>query len=159
MRAIKFRQAIFRDGKFNHWHYWGYVGYRGEFVAPITINQPSWDKTYEVKESQLYAGWHSGKLGSGKEVCEGDIMTNPSMKDKFLPCIVKFGEYTDIAEAGCTSHSNIGFYIQDAAGQQTGLLNEELLSDWDRFEVIGSNHKTPELMPKEYVMKGKGGID
>jgi len=143
---IKFRQAIFRDGKFHHWHYWGNVGHHDEFVAPITISQPSYPSTYEVKESQLYAGWRSGELGLGEAVYEGDIMTSPSIKDKFLPCVVKFGKYTDIAEAGCTSHSNIGFYIEDAAGEQVGLLNEELLVHWDSFEVIGDIWQTPELL-------------
>lgn len=143
---IKFRQAIFKDGKFHHWLYWGYVGHNHEFVAPITINQPSYHQTYEVKESQLSTRWRSGKLELGKEVYEGDIMTSPLIKDKFLPCIVKFGRYTDIAEAGCTTHNNIGFYIQDAGGHQVGFLNEELLADWGSFEIIGSNHETPELL-------------
>ena len=146
MKEIKFRQAILRDGKFHHWHFWGYVGHDREFVAPIKIWQQSSPPTYEIKESQLSSGWHTGTLGLGKEVYEGDILTSPSMKSKFLPCIVKFGEYTDIAEAGCTTHSNIGFYVQDAAGEQVGLLNQELLLDWDSFEVIGSVHETPELL-------------
>jgi hypothetical protein len=76
-----------------------------------------------------------------KEIYTGDIMTSPLMRAEFLPCVVKFGQYTDIAEAGCTSHSNIGFYIEDPAGRQTGLLNEELLVDWDSFKVIGNIHQ------------------
>jgi hypothetical protein len=146
MKEIKFRQAIFKDGKFHHWHYWGFVGHRGAFVAPIEINQNSYQQTYKIKDSQLYSGRRSGKLQLGKEIYEGDLMTSPSIKQEYLPCLVKFGEHADIAEAGCTSHTNIGFYIQDAAGQQTGFLNEELLMDWDSFEIIGSNHENPELL-------------
>ena len=146
MKEIKFRQAIFKDGKFHHWNYWGYVGHRDEFIAPIEIWQQSSPPTYDIKESQLYSGWRTGRLRIGKEVYEGDLITSPSLKAEVLPCLVKFGEYTDIAEAGCTSHSNIGFYIQNAIGQQFGLLNEELLLDWDSFEVVGSNHETPELL-------------
>ena len=90
-----------------------------------------------------YTGLHDK---NGKEIYEGDLITSPLIKAEFLPCLVKFGEYTDIAEAGYTSHTNIGFYIQDSTGQQTGLLNEELLIEWDSFEVIGNIYENPELV-------------
>ena len=140
---FKFRQAIFKDDTFHHWHYWGYAGYRGKFVAPISIHQDSYPSTYTVKESQLYSGKRSGKLGLGEEIWEGDLITSPPLRG---PCLVKFGEHTDIAEAGCTSHSNIGFYVQAPSGEQAGLWNEELLSDWESFDVMGNNHENPELL-------------
>lgn len=74
MRELKFRQAIFKDGKFHHWHYWGYVGHNKSFVAPITIEQPSWDKTYEVKESQQYIGLRCGPVSLGDRIYEGDMV-------------------------------------------------------------------------------------
>ncbi|KKL06333.1 hypothetical protein LCGC14_2597060, partial [marine sediment metagenome] len=71
MRELKFKQAIFKDCKFHHWHYWGYIAYQDEFVAPITIGQQSWDKTYEVKPSKQYTGL---KDKNGKEIYESDLV-------------------------------------------------------------------------------------
>lgn len=153
MKEIKFRQAIFKDGKFTHWHYWGYIGPHQSFVAPIEISQQSSPPTYELKENQQCSGWHSGVLGVNKEVYEGDLLRNEHIKPEYLPYIVKFGKHMDIAEAGCTRHTNLGFYIEDATGGQVGFLNEELLSEWNQFKVVGSNHETPELLPKEQNSK------
>lgn len=72
MEEIRFRQAIFREGKFHHWHHWGYVGYQDEFVAPITICQQSWNKTYEVKPDQQYTGLRCGPISIGNRLYEGD---------------------------------------------------------------------------------------
>lgn len=92
--------------------------------------------------------WAGRKDKKGKEMHEGDLLTNPLIKDRFLPYVIKFGEHSDIAEAGCTRHSNIGFYMQDATGGQVGLLNEELLLDWGGFEVIGNIYSNEELLEK-----------
>ena len=80
---------------------------------------------------------------NGKEIYEGDILTTTLIKKQFLPYIVKFGKHIDIAEAGCTSHTNIGFYIEGIEGSQIGLLNEELLLDWDTLEIVGNIYENP----------------
>jgi len=76
MSEIKFRQAIFRDGVFNHWHYWGYVGHRGTFVAPIEIEQESFKRTYDVKDSQQFTGFRCGPVSLGSRIYEGDRVKN-----------------------------------------------------------------------------------
>ena len=74
MEEIKFRQAILREGKFHHWHYWGFIGYQGSFVAPIEIHQQSWNQTYEVKESQQYIGLRCNPVSLGDRIYEGDMV-------------------------------------------------------------------------------------
>ena len=126
MREIKFRQAIFKDGKFHHWHYWGYVGHMKSFVAPIEISQDSRDKTYEVKDSQEYIGLHSGKLGLGSRIYEGDILPPVDHLSRRVNQLVQY-----CAEVGCA-----GFITSD------GLQFDEC------GEVIGNNYETPELLEK-----------
>jgi hypothetical protein len=146
MREIKFRQAIFKDGKFHHWHYWGYGGLPhsflppgGAFVAPIEIHQQGTfgsgrgEQTYEVKDSQEYIGLHIGELGLGGRIYEGDILSPIDQLSKEGNQVVKYS-----AEAGCAGFVTSG-----------GLTFDECA------EIIGSIHETPELMPKEE--HGKGG--
>ncbi len=88
---IKFRQAIFRDGVFHHWHYWGYLpkdGYSSEdFVAPIIIEQQSWTKTYEVKPSQQCIGLVDKTLiteiyaGDTLETNTGELLCDVTFED------------------------------------------------------------------------------
>ena len=44
----KFRQAVFVNGEFSHWHYWGFIGEHGNltFVAPET-NLSSIEEAYK----------------------------------------------------------------------------------------------------------------
>ena len=63
MREIKFRQAIFLDGKFYLWHYWGYVK-DNVFDEPIRGLE-------NCKLSQEYTGL---KDKNGKEIYEGDVI-------------------------------------------------------------------------------------
>lgn len=140
MREIKFRQAIFREGKFHHWHYWGYVGHRGDFVAPITIGQQSWNKTYEVKESQQYIGVSCGSVSLGGRLYEGDIIRDFKGRVLLIAYASHYTRYT----ASFNGESCVYY------------LNDGIAGDWkDRnmefAELIGNIHETPELLKRDVV--------
>lgn len=137
MKDIKFRQAIFKEGKFNHWHYWGYVGYRGSFVAPIEIHQDSWTKTYEVKDSQQYTGIRSNPLGIGQGIYEGDIVKDYN------------GNILQVCWADCWARYMMSldgkscvYYLEDYNQNKPDCLEGYM-------KVIGSIHETPDLIRKE----------
>ncbi len=129
MREIKFRQAIFKDGVFNHWHYWGYPpkdGYSSdEFVAPITIGQQSWNKTYEVKPSQQYTGLPD--KSTLKEIYEGDIVrVNTELQTDVIKTVV----YDN--DAAC--------FALVTMATECGILRETALK---YYEVIGNIWENP----------------
>ncbi len=142
MRELKFRQAIFKNGRFHYWHYWGYLpedGYLQEnpekFIAPIYIGQQSWDKTYEVKPSQQYIGRCDKTLV--RDIYEGDIIRD--FKGRVLQ-IVYADYYTR--------------YMASLDGNRcVYYLNDSISGDWqdrntDFAEVIGNNYETPELLER-----------
>lgn len=49
---IKFRQAIFIDGKFHHWHYWGFVK-DNKFVGPTNLKDPNFQGILRGKDNVL----------------------------------------------------------------------------------------------------------
>lgn len=134
MREIKFRQAIFRDGKFHHWHYWGYVGHNNEFVAPITIGQQSWNKTYEVKPSQQYTDLRCGPVSVGKRIYEGDIVRD------------FYGKVLRVDWANCWARYMLSYdgetcqyYLEDYHNNKTDHMS-------DTMEVIGNIYENKELL-------------
>ncbi len=119
MREIKFRQAIFKDGKFHHWLYWGYVGHWNSFVAPITISQQSSPQTYEVKDSQQYIGLRCGPVSLGDRIYEGD---------KVQAYYTKAG-YSRVYDV---------YYFNGAWEPFSGNCD---LDHTDRYEVVGDIHQ------------------
>ncbi len=67
-REIKFRQAVYSEGKFHHWHKWGFLP-NLTFVGPDSVN----GLAHALANSQQYTGKHDN---DGKEICAGDICRN-----------------------------------------------------------------------------------
>ncbi len=118
MREIKFRQPIYKDGKFEQFHLWGY-GIEidnisiPEFVEPHT----SGGKFRELKPSEQYLG-RTDK--NGIEVYEGDFLKTD------------FGYGEDLGKEGVTF---AGFFYADG---------ECCVSE--SIEVTGNIHENPELI-------------
>ncbi len=70
----------------------------------------------------------------GKEICLGNKLILNGIREQHF--IVRFGIHKDIAEGGCTSHTNIGYFIEDEEGNTCGLLNEEGGIDWRKVEIV-----------------------
>jgi len=66
-REIKFRQPIWVKGKFDSWHYWGFIS-DGNFSSP---NTGSSSITKAQEESQQSTGLldKNGKEGYHKDIC------------------------------------------------------------------------------------------
>jgi hypothetical protein len=63
MREIKFRQAVYLNDKFNHWHYWGFIN--NGFVAPETgistieealQNSCQYTGLTDIRDVEIYEG-------------------------------------------------------------------------------------------------------
>jgi len=139
MKTIKFRQPIFIDGKFDHWHYWGFVNNQSltlplEFISPeyhlLTCfgGSPGPTLAEAQASSQQYADL---KDKDGKELnwWEGDIL---GIKDEALYEIVK--------DKGC-------FWAKGIGRMET---HKPLLYDLasELFTVIGNDIENPELLEK-----------
>ena len=116
---IKFRQAVFKNGKFHHWHYWGFCGYHNEFVYPITANLSK--SGYDVKESEQYTGITDK---NGNDLYEGD----------------KIKEHPN-GHVGVIKKDMGNFYVEwDDPGYPDWSWNEMTYDHMDRIEVIGHIH-------------------
>ena len=64
MREIQFRQAIYVDDKFHHWHHWGFMPDLS-FVGPDSVNGLAHALDNSCQSTGL-------KDKNGKEIYEGD---------------------------------------------------------------------------------------
>ena len=123
MRQIRYRQAIFKGDKFHHWHYWGFCGYRSEFVGPLTIT--GINNGYEITESQAY-------------ICSIDI----GMTAVYEGDIVRAYIYSDEEPQELTVQwLGSGFVIEYEDSESDIVLISEFVGS---IEIIGNIYENPE---------------
>jgi len=114
MREIKFRRPILKEKEFYRYEYWG-VNLSGALFL-----SPSSDGVYGSDEQ--FTGL-SDK--NGKDIYEGDVVTNVKFKDG--------SDYNNV---------NLHIYYENAHFG-VGMAN---LSDVKELEVIGSMYENPDLI-------------
>ena len=127
MEEQKFRQAIFTDGIFQRWHYWGFIKEHGNltFVAP-EMNISSIEDAY--KNSYQCVG---RKDRNGNEIYRGDVLKDNH--GRIL--LVEWCKY--------------GFSFK--ALTETNFLRARDINQWFENggvppEIIGNIIETPELI-------------
>ena len=116
MRIIKFRQPMYRDGKFDYWHYWG-------FLPDLTFIGPDSSRdgiAHAHANSQQFTGLFDK---SGVEIYEGDKVRFDTGSGPKIATI-EYHEYC----------YNAGFFPDISTNG----------SCW--WEVIGNIHQNPELL-------------
>ena len=114
---LRFRQAIFENGKFIKWHYWGFVDHRYDFVGPITI--VGINIKYDIMDSQQFTGEIDY---NNRSIYEGDKIINQSRNERQPHPIV--------------------FYKGKFLGDYGGLyydFSQEI--GRERIEVVGNIHE------------------
>ena len=144
MRDIRFRQPLIRKGKFDSWHYWGFLS-DGNFSSPSN----DWVSQNKEYPSQQFTGL---KDKNGKEIYEGDILKWKLKKgrvfegvdDPLAPLLgVKPGEISE--DTICTDfvefHDGCFFLMCPDTGGGAFLNREN-----ENAEIIGNIHSNPELL-------------
>lgn len=115
MREIKFRQPVFIDGKFDRFHYWGFMD--DGFIAPIG--------DYKNKGGQFT----NLKDKNGVEIFESDYIRNESGR---------IGEVVWHEYAGCWDTVPIKSTTESQIGDAIGFENNQ----WCRHvEKVGNEYE------------------
>ena len=130
MENLKFRQAIFVDGVFVKWHYWGFIeeGKNVTFVMPET-------NLSSIEEVHRNTYQYTGRKSNEKELYAGDV----------VEWVNNYGE------------ENTGWirYAKSIAGFNVVLIKGSYLPfytgsvrnfAWGDLKIIGNICQNPELM-------------
>lgn len=117
---IKFRQPIIRNGKFQYWHYWG-------FLSEVNFSSPSNDWV-GGEPSLQYIGL---KDKNSKEIYEGDIIQVQSQTWLVEPI-------GSVERDGF----NYGLCVSSNGNGENYFIDKSILAG----EVIGNIYENPELL-------------
>ena len=130
MENSKYRQAIFVDGEFMKWHYWGFIR-EGEnliFVMPetnLSSIEEAYNNSYQSTE----------RKGKGKELYEGDV----------VKWVNNYGE----ENTGWVRYTKsiAGFYIVLIRGSYLPFYTgSERNFSWGDLVIIGNICQNPEMV-------------
>ena len=129
----KFRQAIFINGEFSHWHYWGFIEEQVTRFRNLTFVAPEMNLS-SIKEAYKNSYQCVGvKDMDSEELYQGDILKD----DYGRILLVEWYKY--------------GFSFK--AVTKTNFLRAQDISQWFEFEdvgalpkIIGNIIKNPELV-------------
>lgn len=133
MREIKYRQAIFLDGKFRSWHYWGFID--GCF------NGVSTDIDTSIAAAQANSCQYIGRKDRNNvEIYEGDIIRD-DLGDSELVYEVKFGSIKIIGQQGWHDCPDMCGWVASNL-----VYGDMPLHVYSCSEIIGNIYSNPELM-------------
>jgi len=121
MREIKFRQAVYVNDKFHHWHYWGFLSDLS-FVGPDRTN----GLAHALDNSQQSTGLPDK---NEKDIYNDDIIKT------FDAIKLERGEQADYVGVVAWSTRSLAWVITDKNGKFI-----ELLCRVEQPEIIGNIH-------------------
>jgi uncharacterized phage protein (TIGR01671 family) len=124
MRELRYRQAIYTNGKFRGFHFWGFS--KGGFTAPETGVSSVEDAT---KNSGQFTGLRDRR---GVEIYEGDVIR----RNKYR------GKYRDQDEEECVG---IIEWEESTARFVCNAMFSQFIPN-KVIEVIGNIHENPDLL-------------